>query len=61
MIESLFKRSQSESRSVSPFGLAIFVLSLVAVGYIADGIYRDRALQDQLLRVVSAAALCHAR
>ena len=61
MIEALFKRRQPGSRSMSPFGLVIFALSLVAVGFIAEGIYWDKALQDHLLKVIFAAPLCHAR
>ena len=50
-----FKRRKMGPLSVSPAGLTVFFLLVAAVGRIADGIYRDRAVQNDLYAAISFA------
>jgi len=54
-LRDLFKRRKMGPLSVSPVGFVVFCLFVAAVWTIADGVFRDKAVQEDLYSAISFA------
>lgn len=54
-LRDIFERRKMGPLSVSPLGLIVFCLIVAAVWMVADGVYRDKAIQQDLFAAVNFA------